>query len=62
MEKIKIIVFKDGKSSIDAIGFSGNDCIAATRVIEQAIGNLAGARKQKAEMAQSARKLTVRSQ
>ena len=60
MRKIKVVIAPDGTSKIDAIGFQGKACIDATKAIEQAIGNLAGARKEKVEMAQSARKLTVR--
>lgn len=50
MKKIKILFAADGSSKIDAVGFAGASCTDATKVIEAAIGKLAGPRVEKPEM------------
>lgn len=37
-ERIVVEIDKDGKTTVDAIGFSGTSCEDATRAIEQALG------------------------
>ena len=48
MKSIEVIVDRSGELSIDAIGFSGVDCEAATRFLEEALGH-AGRRRRKPE-------------
>jgi hypothetical protein len=50
MKKITILFGRDGSSKVEAHGFSGKACTDATKAIEMAIGKLAGAREEKAEM------------
>ena len=57
MKKIKILFEPDGKSSIEAIGFQGQECTDATKAIEAAIGKLSGPRKEKPEMRVDRRQL-----
>lgn len=49
MRKIKVVVAADGSTQIEAVGFAGKDCLAATKAIEDAIGKI-GSRKAKPEM------------
>jgi len=47
VKKIVITFEQNGNSSIEAFGFSGGDCLAATKSFEEALGKL-GSRKMKA--------------
>lgn len=38
MKTITVIIDKTGKPTIEAHGFSGSDCLAATQPIEAALG------------------------
>jgi hypothetical protein len=58
MKKIVIDFAPDGKSTVEAFGFSGKDCLSATKSIEEAIGK-ASADKPKPEMHRAVR-ATVR--
>ena len=49
MRMIKVVVTTDGTTSIEAVGFKGKECLAATMAIEQAIGKI-DSRKAKPEM------------
>ncbi len=49
MRKIKVTVAKDGTTRIEAFGFSGKECLSATKAIEDAIGAV-NSRKAKPEM------------
>jgi hypothetical protein len=42
MKKIVITFDKKGKSTVEAFGFSGGDCLKATKDIEDAIGKAEG--------------------
>jgi Protein of unknown function (DUF2997) len=46
MKKIVITFEQNGNSSIEAFGFSGSDCLAATKSFEEALGKV-GSRKMK---------------
>ncbi|WP_079912061.1 DUF2997 domain-containing protein [Paenibacillus sp. 32352] len=48
MKSIEIIVKKDGTLSIEAIGFQGKSCEAATQALEKALG-MTEQRKKKPE-------------
>lgn len=39
MQQIKIHIDKEGRPTIKAEGFSGNDCLAATKPLEDLIGD-----------------------
>jgi hypothetical protein len=53
MKTIEIIVKKDGTIAIEAIGFQGKSCEAATQAFEQVLGTLDD-RKKKPEYFQLA--------
>jgi hypothetical protein len=40
--KIYIDVFHDGTTKVEAVGFQGKDCLAATAAIEAALGKSTG--------------------
>ncbi len=42
---IEIIVGSDGTLSIDAVGFTGTDCVEATAFLEKALGEPVNTRK-----------------
>ena len=42
MKKIVIVFDKNGGSKIEAFGFTGGDCLRATKDIEEAIGKAEG--------------------
>lgn len=42
MKKIVIVFDKKGQSTIEAFGFSGGECLKATKDIEEAIGKAEG--------------------
>lgn len=46
MKKIIITFEKNGNSAIEAFGFSGSDCLKATKSFEEALGKV-GSRKMK---------------
>lgn len=48
MKKIVVTFEADGESTVEAFGFSGGDCLAATKTIEEAIGKV-GSRKMKSQ-------------
>ncbi len=48
MKSIEVIIDEGGELSIEAFGFSGSDCEAATRFLEEALGRC-GCRKRKPE-------------
>ena len=39
VEQIEIIIGSDGKVRLQTSGFSGNDCLEATKEIERLLGN-----------------------
>ena len=39
VEQIEIIIGSDGKVQLQTSGFSGNDCLEATKEIERLLGN-----------------------
>jgi hypothetical protein len=41
MEQIIVIIGKDGTATIEAVGFTGSSCEAATRPLEAALGVVA---------------------
>ena len=45
MKRIEIIVDAKGNSEVKTKGFSGNDCVAASRFIEDALGKRSSQRK-----------------
>ena len=45
MKTIQVIIEADGKTKIDAIGFTGMDCVKATQFLEQALGVKADSKK-----------------
>ena len=45
MKRIEIIVDAKGNSEVQTKGFSGNDCVAASRFIEDALGKQTSQRK-----------------
>lgn len=53
MKSIKIVFAPDGTSTVEAFGFSGKECLAATKSIEEAIGKV-GSSKPKPEMHRAA--------
>lgn len=50
MRELKIIVEadSDGNAKVEAVGFENNECLKATKTVEEALGKLQG-RKLKAE-------------
>lgn len=52
MKKIKITVDRDGNATVEAFGFKGRSCLAATKAIEDALGKVKS-RKEKPEMAEA---------
>ncbi len=40
MQKINIDIGPDGNTSVEAEGYKGSDCTAATRFIEKALGKI----------------------
>lgn len=58
MKKITIIVDGQGQTKVEASGFSGRECLDATRAIEEAIGKTFK-REDKPEMKGTARKALV---
>jgi hypothetical protein len=54
MKRIVITFAPTGRSTVEAFGFSGKECLAATRSIEEAIGKT-GVDKPKPEMHRVAR-------
>ncbi len=38
MKQITVTIGPDGNVKLEASGFAGNDCLAATKAIEEAIG------------------------
>lgn len=40
MKKITITIDQEGNSTIEASGFSGGECLAATKSFEEALGKL----------------------
>ena len=55
---VEVCIATDGSIQIDAVGFKGSDCEAATKFLEDALG-IAGQRQRKPEYHQRA---TVQSQ
>lgn len=53
-KKIVITVNKLGDTKIDAVGFVGNECLAATQSVEQALAGTVGERNLKPEFDQPA--------
>jgi hypothetical protein len=58
MKRIVITFKPDGSSNVEAFGFEGDECLDATREIENAIG-VAGNRSPKPEM-QLASRVTLK--
>ena len=51
---VEVCVSPDGAIQIDAVGFKGSDCEAATKFLEDALG-IAGQRQRKPEYHQRAK-------
>ena len=47
MRKINIDIGPDGSTSVEAEGYQGGDCTAATRFIEKALGKILRRRRKK---------------
>jgi hypothetical protein len=47
-KKIDVVIGKNGEINIEASGFTGNDCLAATKALEEALG-VAGEHTRKGE-------------
>ncbi len=47
MQKINIDIGPDGNTSVEAEGYKGGDCTAATRFIEKALGKVLKRRRKK---------------
>ena len=58
MRKIIVVVDASGDSKVEAFGFSGGDCLAATKSIEEALGK-AGKRTMKSSQELANEKLKV---
>jgi hypothetical protein len=41
LPKLIVTVDQEGNVEIDAVGFSGNECLAASKPFEKALGNIA---------------------
>lgn len=52
IEQIEIIIGCDGKVQLQTSGFSGNDCLEATKEIERLLGNQILNREQTGEFFQ----------
>jgi hypothetical protein len=50
MKTIKVIIAKDGTPTLDAVGFNGVGCVAATKPIEEALGSKDPQRMEKPEI------------
>ena len=44
MKRIEITIDGQGKSQVETKGFSGSDCIEASKFVEQALGKRTGGR------------------
>jgi hypothetical protein len=53
-QRIEVLVTADGEIKIEAHGYTGTDCVEATRALEQALGTPQG-RRRKPEYNQQAR-------
>ena len=49
MKQIKVLIGPKGQVKIEAVGFTGSSCLAATRKLEEALGQVED-RKEKDEM------------
>jgi hypothetical protein len=49
MKSIKVTIGKDGLPTFDAVGFNGQGCVAATKPLEDAVGE-ANKRTEKPEI------------
>jgi len=49
MKQIKVLIGPKGQVKIEAVGFTGESCLAATRKLEKALGHVED-RKDKDEM------------
>ena len=47
MQKINIDIGPDGNTSVEAEGYKGGDCTAATKFIEKALGRILKRRRKK---------------
>jgi len=45
IRKIEVVVFPDGKVSVQTRGFSGPACLAASRFLEKALGTVTAERR-----------------
>lgn len=48
---VEVLIDEDGAVTIEALGYTGTDCLAATREIEAALGRPSAPRKMKREAA-----------
>lgn len=59
MQKLEVVIGKDGSVKINALGFQGRSCLAATEALEKALGKVEG-RTNKPEQFQSVAGVTIK--
>jgi len=45
VKEIEVIIDKDGNVTVEAVGFKGKACAAATKAIEEALGKVTSSKK-----------------